>query len=61
MAIDYSNDPDFNKARTSEESTKEFADARAAVFAKANGDFNVGLIYGLALIPATLAILIWIF
>ena len=59
--MNYDNDPDFNKARTAEESTQEFADARAAKFDSANEDFNVGLKYGLALIPGTLALGWWAF
>ena len=45
--MNYDNDPDFNKARTPEESTQEFADARAAKLDSANSDFAVGVKYGL--------------
>ena len=51
----------INLHRTEEESTKEFANNRAATYAQANEDFNVGTKYGLALIPGTLAIIWWLF
>ena len=59
--MNYDNHPDFNKARTPEESTQEFADARAAIVASATDDWNVGMKYGIALIPASLAIVWWLF
>ena len=40
--MNYDDHPDFNKARTAEESTQEFADARAAKFDSANDDFSNG-------------------
>lgn len=57
--MNYDDHPDFNKARTPEESTKEFANARAATYASANEDWNVGMKYGLALIPGALALIWW--
>jgi len=45
--MNYDNDPDFNKARTPKEATKEFATARAVTFDAANKDFGVGVKYGL--------------
>lgn len=41
--MNYDDHPDFNKARTFEESTQQFADERAAVYAKANADFTGGV------------------
>ena len=40
--MNYDDHPDFNKARTFEESTQQFADERAAVYDKANADFAGG-------------------
>ena len=40
--MNYDDHEDFNKARTPEEATKEFANARAAVYDKANADFAGG-------------------
>lgn len=40
--MNYDDHKDFNKARTPEEATKEFAVARAAVYDKANADFSGG-------------------
>ncbi len=37
----------MNEHRTAEESTQEFADARAATYARANSDFGIGTNYGL--------------
>jgi len=45
--MNYDNDPDFNAARTPEESTQEFADARAAMYDAANKDFSIGTIGGI--------------
>ncbi len=46
--MNYDNHPDFNKARTPEESTKEFANNRAAVYDRANANFSGGIRDGLA-------------
>ena len=40
--MNYDNHEDFNKARLPHEATKEFANARAAVYDKANADFAGG-------------------
>ena len=40
--MNYDDHEDFNKARTPEEATKEFANARAVVYDKANADFAGG-------------------
>ncbi len=40
--MNYDDHEDFNKARTPEEATKEFAKAREAVYDKANADFAGG-------------------
>jgi len=40
--MNYDDHPDFNKARTPEESTKQFANARAAVYDNANAVFAGG-------------------
>jgi len=47
--MDYDDHPDFNKARTAEESTQEFADDRQAQLDKTNADFNSGVKLGLML------------
>jgi hypothetical protein len=41
--MNYDDHEDFNKARTAEEATKEFANAREAVFDKARSDFSGGV------------------
>jgi hypothetical protein len=41
--MDYDDHEDFNKARTFEESTQQFADEREAVYAKASADFAGGI------------------
>lgn len=45
--MNYDDHEDFNKARTPEEATQQFADERAAVLAKANADFTGGVGDGL--------------
>jgi hypothetical protein len=40
--MNYDDHKDFNKARTAEEATPEFAKARAAVYDRANADFAGG-------------------
>jgi hypothetical protein len=40
--MNYDDHADFNKYRLPHEATKEFANARAAVFDKANADFAGG-------------------
>ena len=40
--MNYDDHKDFNKARTFEESTQQFADEREAVYAKARADFSGG-------------------
>ena len=45
--MNYDNDPDFNKARTREESFQTFADRREAMYNKANADFGGGVQDGL--------------
>jgi hypothetical protein len=40
--MNYDDHEDFNKARLPHEATKEFANARAAVYDKANADFAGG-------------------
>jgi len=45
--MNYDDHEDFNKARTPEEATKEFANARAAVYDKASADFAGGTQDGL--------------
>ena len=54
--MNYDNHPDFNKARTPAEATKRFAADRERTFIRANDDFNVGMKYGIALIPLALSI-----
>ena len=59
--MNYDDHPDFNKARTEEESTLRFAADRERTYLAANEDFNVGMKYGLALIPGALALAWWAF
>jgi hypothetical protein len=47
IEMNYNDHPDFNKARTEEESTWQFANQRAEVYAKANADFSAGTGQGL--------------
>ena len=49
--MNYDNHPDFNKARTAEESTKRFAADRERTFIKATDDFGAGFKYALMWLP----------
>ena len=57
--MNYDKHPDFNKARTAREETQAFAAQRVRTYRAANEDFNVGMKYGIALIPGAIALLWW--